>query len=309
MTWNSAGQVGRCLDALARNGLRRIVVVDNASRDGTCEEVRRHGGARLIANPWNRGFAGAANQAVEALETPLVLLINPDCELLGGAEALAEACEAPGVAAAGGKLIDGQGRAQVGFMIRRFPSPAALALEVMGINRLWRGNPVNRRYRCLDLDPEQAGEVEQPAGAFLMLRRQVWQEMGGFAECFHPLWFEDVDFLLRAVRAGYRVRYEPRAVARHEGGGSAAKLSWGERQWYWYHSLFRFASRHFGPWECRALLAVAGAALALRGAGGFCRAGRTALRLYGRIIRLAAKEFVAAGRRKAEDCGRVLADG
>lgn len=296
VTWNSEGQVGRCLEALRRNGLHEIVVVDNASRDRTCDEVRRHPGVRLIANPWNRGFAGALNQAVEALGTPLVLAINPDCELLAGVEALAEACGQPGVAAAGGKLVDEHGRPQVGFMVRRFPTPASLAFEVLGINHIWRKNPVNRRYRCLDLDPDRAGEVEQPAGAFLMLRREAWRELGGFAEGYHPLWFEDVDWLLRAARAGYRIRYEPRAVARHRGAGSVARLGWEERQWYWYDNLFRFAGRHFRPLEYRGLLAVAGVALALRGAGGFRRSGGAALRVYGRIMRLAAKEFVAAGR-------------
>lgn len=296
VTWNSAGQVGRCLEALLRNGVRQIAVVDNASGDRTCEEVRRHPGVRLIENPWNRGFAGAVNQAVEALETPLALLINPDCELLGGVEALEQACWREGVAAAGGKLVDESGRAQVGFMVRRFPTPAALALELLGINRLWRTNPVNRRYRCLDLDPERAADVEQPAGAFLMLRRDAWRELGGFAECYYPLWFEDVDWLLRAARAGYRIRYEPRAVARHKGGGSIAKLGWEERQWYWYDSLFRFAGRHFRPLQRRMLAAAAVVGLAFRGAGGIRQAGGAAFGVYGRIMRLAVREFMAAGR-------------
>ncbi|MCS7314838.1 MAG: glycosyltransferase family 2 protein [Bryobacterales bacterium] len=298
VTWNSEGQLGPCLEALRRHGVRQIVVVDNASRDGTVEEARRFGASQLIVNPWNRGFAGALNQAIEIIESPLVLVINPDCELLGGLDALEQACAQPSVAATGGKLLDGLGRPQVGFMVRRFPTPAALALEVLGINRLWWANPVNRRYRCLDLDPEQPGEVEQPAGAFLMVRRQVWRELGGFAECFHPLWFEDVDWLLRAARAGYRIRYEPRAVARHRGAGSISKLGWEERQWYWYDSLFRFAGRHFRPLEYRILLAVAEVGFALRGAGGIRQAGGAALRVYGRIMRLAAKEFMLAARKR-----------
>lgn len=296
VTWNSREEVGRCLEALRRNGVRQAVVVDNASRDGTCDEVRWHAWARLIANPWNRGFAGALNQAIEVLDTPLVLAINPDCELLGGLEALEETCNQPGVAAAGGKLVDDQGRPQLGFMVRRFPTPAALAFELLGLNRLWRTNPVNRRYRCLDLDPDRAAEVEQPAGAFLLLRREVWRDLGGFAECYHPLWFEDVDWLLRAAQAGYRIRYEPRAVARHRGAASVRKLGWEERQWYWYDNLFKFAGRHFRPSEHRMLLAVAGAALALRGAGGMRRSGGAALRVYGRIMRLAARQFMTAGR-------------
>jgi hypothetical protein len=54
---------------------------------------------------------------------------------------------------------------------------------------------------------------EQPAGAFLIFPRATWQALQGFDERFHPLWFEDVDFLCRAYRAGYRIRYEPEARA------------------------------------------------------------------------------------------------
>ncbi|MGB9605711.1 MAG: glycosyltransferase family 2 protein, partial [Bryobacteraceae bacterium] len=60
VTWNSAPEIGRCLDALLAQGIREITVVDNASEDATCELVRRRN-VRLIANPWNRGFAAAVN--------------------------------------------------------------------------------------------------------------------------------------------------------------------------------------------------------------------------------------------------------
>jgi GT2 family glycosyltransferase len=57
------------------------------------------------------------------------------------------------------------------------------------------------------------GLVEQPAGAFLMTRRDVWDQLGGFDQDFHPVWFEDVDFCRRAAEAGYRIQYVPRVRA------------------------------------------------------------------------------------------------
>ena len=99
---------------------------------------------------------------------------------------------------AAGKLVDKTGVAQKGFTIRRFPTPASLIFELFGINRLWPSNPVNRRYRYLDRDLDQPGPVEQPAGAFLMFRRDVWKRLRGFDESFHPVWFEDVDYCRRA---------------------------------------------------------------------------------------------------------------
>ncbi len=291
VTWNSAAEIEPCLDALLACGIEEVVVVDNASQDDTRERVRQRPGVRLIANPWNRGFAAAVNQGVAVLRSRLVLLVNPDAEVQGGLQALAEACSDPGVAAATGKLVDHNGRPQVGFMVRRFPTAWTLALEMLGVNRIWPSNPVNRRYRCLDLDPDWPADVHQPAGAFLMLRRDVWQELGGLDEGFYPLWFEDVDWLKRAADAGYRVRYEPRAVARHRGGRSALRLSWIERQLSWYDNLFRYAARHLGPVGRGAICAAAILACLLRAPGGICRAGGRGLWVYVRIVRLAIRRL------------------
>jgi GT2 family glycosyltransferase len=217
------------------------IVVDNASGD---ETVARASGARIIANRENRGFAAAANQGVAATDSDLILLLNPDVTLLSAVDAMADAARQFGLS--GGKLIDSEGRAQSGFTIRRFPTPAALVFELFGINKLWPQNSLNRRYRYLDRSLEEAGPVEQPAGAFLMFRRDVWQKLGGFDEDFQPIWFEDVDFCRRAGNAGYRIEYVPEVVARHAGAHSIAQLPAGCRAWYWCVSLLRYAAKHFG---------------------------------------------------------------
>src|SRR5690242_1447329 len=152
VTHNSALEIGPCLEAATGTGAQ-VIVVDNASQDGVGREVERRG-VPLIANARNLGFAAAVNQGVGALETPFVLLLNPDVVIQRGVEALREACRQPQTAAAGGALVDHLGRLQVGFMVRRFPSPAALCLEALLINRVWPRNPVNWQYRCLDRSEE-----------------------------------------------------------------------------------------------------------------------------------------------------------
>jgi len=245
VTWNSQDHIEACLNA-ARKWCPEILVVDNASTDQTVKLVRRHGQARLIQNPTNRGFAAAVNQGIAALQCDLSLLLNPDVTLETDIEPLARACQQDGVAAAAGRLLNADGTDQAGFMVRRFPTALTLALEVTGCNRLWPGNPVNRRYRCRDADWNVEADVEQPAGALLMIRHDVWRQLGGFDESFHPLWFEDVDMLRRVAKNGFRVRYIPEMVARHHGGHTAAQLSFGCRTTYWYDSLLRYASKHFG---------------------------------------------------------------
>lgn len=217
-------------------------MVDNASRDGTVARARPHA-ARVLENSRNVGFAGGVNQGLKATRAACVLILNPDVTLRSPLEPLLEACRQGGLAA--GQLTDARGAAQAGFTIRRFPTPAALALELLGINRLWPRNSSNRHYRYLDRDLNQAGTVDQPAGAFLAIRHDVWDKLGGFDENFYPVWFEDVDFCKRAVRAGYRILYVPEVKARHIGGHSVRRISVTQRDLYWYDSLLRYAEKHF----------------------------------------------------------------
>jgi GT2 family glycosyltransferase len=291
VTYNSRAEIGPCLDAAIPSGAE-VVVVDNASSDGTLDEVRRRG-VRLVTNSANRGFAAAINQGIAALETPFVLLLNPDAEVAGGLDALCAACRLPDAAGAGGKLMDDEGRPQVGFMVRQLPTALALILEVLLLNRIWPNNPVNRRYRALQLNYNMRIPVEQPAGAFLMVRRAVWQEMGGFDESFFPLWFEDVDFCRRAADRGYRFYYVPDALAHHRGGHSISQLSVENRRVYWYGSLLRYSAKHFRPLAFRALCLAVVAGSLLRSLGEVVQKRNfRPLPAYGKVVRHASRCFL-----------------
>jgi hypothetical protein len=288
VTYFSEAEIGPCLDAVLREDAE-IVVVDNGSSDGTIAEVA-HRGVRLIANPSNRGFAAAANQGFAALRATYVLLLNPDAVLRQGLDALRVACDLPRAAGAGGLLLGADGRPQVGFMVRSLPTPAALVLEALLLNRIWPANPVNRRYRGLGLDYSRRMTVEQPAGAFLMIRRPVWKELGGFDERFYPLWFEDVDFCRRAVDRGYSWYYEPQALAVHAGAHSIQKISVEMRRDYWYGSLLRYSARHFGPAALRVvcLAVLAGCLVRVLAESAFNRS-LAPLAAYGKTVRLAGR--------------------
>jgi N-acetylglucosaminyl-diphospho-decaprenol L-rhamnosyltransferase len=288
VTWNSAGPLRQCLEA-ARAAVGRVLVVDNASADESAVVAHRVAGVELIENRVNRGFAAAVNQGFAALEDcEAVLVLNPDAEVVGGVEVLVEELvRRPHVGVAAGALVDEAGVPQSGFSVRRFPTAAVLAFELLGLNRLWPGNPLNRRYRCLDFDFSEAADVEQPAGAFLLVRREAWLRVGGFDEGFHPLWFEDVDFLKRLRDAGYRARYLPGARARHAGAHSIGQLEWGARQLYWCGSLLRYTVRHFHLPE---VVLVAGAvilgSMPRAVTGMIQRRSIQPLGVYGQVVRL-----------------------
>jgi GT2 family glycosyltransferase len=293
---NSEEVIGPCLDALAKMAPQFTpVVVDNASTDNTLQHARAHQGVRVIANRENRGFAAAVNQGVEATDADLILLLNPDVNLLTAVDTLTEAGARYGLAA--GKLVDLTGHAQAGFTIRRFPTAASLVFELFGINRLWRSNPVNRRYRYLDKNLDDAGDVEQPAGAFLMFRRDVWRQLGGWDEEFHPIWFEDVDFCRRAVDAGFRIRYIPDAAASHVGGHSVAQVPASSRAGYWCASLIKYACKHFGQPGYRAVCAaVVLSSVPRMVAGMILERSIAPISTYSKIVRFAGLRLVSARR-------------
>jgi GT2 family glycosyltransferase len=293
VTHNSQREIAGCLESL-RPLDAEVVVVDNASEDRTVEVLRHEPGIRLLTNPWNRGFAAAANQGIGALDTPYVLLLNPDVRLIDAPDPLMEACSRPGVGAAGGKLLSEDGRPQTGFMVRRLPTPAVLALEVLGVNRCWPRNPWNRKFRCLDLPPDAPADVDQPPGAFLLINREAWRKIGGFDESFRPVWFEDVDFCSRLKQACYRVVYVPLVTATHKGGHSVGQLGLEVREAYWYGNLLTYAAKHY---RTPALYAVCGAVVlgsALRALASVIRSGSLKpITVYDRVIRLAVKACLA----------------
>ena len=295
VTYNSALEIGKCLDSIAELAETEIVVVDNLSVDRTRAEVTARG-ITLIANPANVGFAAAVNLGVRATTAPYLLLLNPDACLVCGLDALVARCGDPGTGAAGGMLVGPDGLPQTGFMARNLPSPSALIFEILGINRLLPDNPVNWHYRCKGLDPMISALVDQPAGAFLMFPRSVWDRLGGFDERFRPLWFEDVDFCARIRAAGMRTYYEPQAVAKHAGSHSIISLSLENREKYWYGNLLEYAWKHYGPLAFRAVCVAVVVGSILRAVRGFWHGGVQALEVYGSVVRLAAQKFLSGGR-------------
>ncbi len=163
VTYNSGEVIERCLDSCAH---LLTVVVDNASQDDTVELVRRRSSVKLISNPSNHGFAGAVNQGVAALDTEMILLLNPDVELETPVDRLADACGLENVGLATGKLVDFRGNVQTGFTVRRFPTPLTLVFEVLGINRVLPWNPAEPPLSVSRPGSSQVRRSGTTAGSF-----------------------------------------------------------------------------------------------------------------------------------------------
>jgi GT2 family glycosyltransferase len=272
-----------------------VMVIDNCSDDDTCEEVLRHSGVRLVRNASNLGFAAAVNQGFRLLDTAdCILLLNPDVRLTAGLETLLSAAGLFPQQILAGLLTDGAGEPQRGFAVRRFPRGIDLCFENLGINRLWPSNPANRRFRALDLSLLMPQDVEQPAGAFLLIPRQAWESVSGMDERFWPAWFEDVDFLQRTRRAGFPARLIPSARAAHAGGHSFTTVSWSERHLAWYGNLLKYAAIHLGPWTRRAVAAsVLAGSIPRAVTGCFRQRSLGPLHTLARVIFMAADDLAA----------------
>jgi GT2 family glycosyltransferase len=268
VSFNTRDDLLRCLDALvSRTAVPlEVIVVDNASTDGSADAVRaRFPAVAVIANEANLGFARANNLALRAARGAHVLVLNSDCEVRPGAVAALDAIlEArPDVAVVGPRTIGGDGTPQVSF------GPALTPVAEWRQGRLVRGVKAGRPD-ALRLAAERSAREQEPdwvSGSCFLARRSVLDAVGGFDESFF-LYEEDVDLCLRVRRAGWRVVYTPAAEVVHHLGRSMDQAPALARLEY-HRSHLLYYLKHNSAGERVALRAwIAG-----RAAWGWLRAG------------------------------------
>jgi N-acetylglucosaminyl-diphospho-decaprenol L-rhamnosyltransferase len=192
-----------------------LVAVDNASADGSAEYLREALGAGdVVVNTSNRGYAAAVNQAFAALPDRHVLILNPDVEVDGGNSLtrLAAALEErPRAGAVGPRLLNQDGTTQ--SSARRFPSPLAMAGNSSAAGRAAPARRAADRY----LRPpraDRATRVDWLLGAAMLVRREAYEEVGGWDERYF-LYLEDTDFCRRLGQRGWECWYLPQVAMRH----------------------------------------------------------------------------------------------
>ena len=256
VTWNSERWIDRCLQSIAGacGGLAyEVIVYDNASVDATLSAIGN--GVDVIRGTANDGFAAGVNRVAARASGRYFFLLNPDCELAPRAlEILVEFLDAnPVVAAAAPLLSDEAGDSQREFQLRRLPTLATLVSEVFGIDKLFPANRMTARYRYRELELTHPQPVEQPAAAALLLRREVFAEVGPLDERFAPAWFEDVDYCRRLAAAGHTIFVVPEARARHFGGASLEHIPFAEFIALWYRNMWLYARKWLTPGQAEAL--------------------------------------------------------
>jgi N-acetylglucosaminyl-diphospho-decaprenol L-rhamnosyltransferase len=224
VTYNSRAFIDACLTSLrerTRGVEYEVIVVDNASRDGTAEHVRAaYPWARVIERATNGGLSTAVNEGVAASSGRRVMALNPDTRIESDAlSTLAAYLDAhPDVGVAAPKLLDEDGTLQLSC--RAFPGYAtALFGRYSLLTRLFPRNRRSREYLLSDFDHASEREVDWASGAALMFPRAVFDRLGGWDAGFF-MFNEDVDFCKRVHDSGMRVVYVPEAVVYHAIGVS-----------------------------------------------------------------------------------------
>ncbi len=286
LTWNACATALRCIEHVREPGLvASVVAVDNASDDDTVAAIgRAFPDVTVIALDVPAGLAAALNRGAQRGSAPFVLYLNDDVFATPGAvRTLLDALRArPDAVAAAGRLVDEDLTTQDQYRPRPFPSPGTVVARLLGLERLWPRNRWTGQHLRATLDDVTTVEVDQPAGACLLVRRAVVEQVGGWDERYF-FWYEDVDFSRRLAEHGAQL-YVPTAAFHHVGGATASRLSRPEGHRRNFYGVLQYARTHFSVGGRTSVAAVMLVISLARGAA-LLRSDRAASRIYARAAR------------------------
>lgn len=266
VSWNTRDLLRRCLQSIEANKGEtavEIIVVDNASHDGTPDMLRAEfPQVQLIESGANLGFSAGNNVGLAAAQGDYLLLLNPDTEIVGDAlqRLIATLAENPFAGVVAPRLHYGDGSPQI--TRHRFPLLWTLAtastplapLFAPLLNRFYYQTNHNKGLGFDNLPaPIHSGDAmdsrhSQPTdwltGAALLLKREVYQRVGGFDEQFF-MYFEETDWQRRIKAAGWTILYDPAALIIHHEAQSSGQVG-GKRDFIFNRSRLRYAAKWHG---------------------------------------------------------------
>ena len=253
VNWNAGPLLRACLESVVAAdifelGIERVVVVDNGSTDESLFDVKQiHPLIEVLGNADNRGFAAACNQGAAGSAAEYLLFLNPDTRIFP--DSLRQPLEFmnksanQSVGICGIRLLDNAGR--ISRTCSRFPSATTFLCKATGLDILFP--KICRDYIMAEWDHLQSAEVDHVIGAFYLVRRTLYERLEGFDQRFF-VYLEDLDFSLRAKKAGWLTHYLSEPYAYHEGGGVSSQAK-AARLAYSLRSRIMYSFKHFprGP--------------------------------------------------------------
>jgi len=253
VNWNAGKQLHQCLASIAginqeRITITRVCVVDNASYDHSADGISEHKlPIQVIRNKENRGFGAACNQGARASQSNYLLFLNPDVKLFENSLSIPitfmEQPENESVGIVGIQLFGDS--EDIACTCARFPTPGQFCASIIGLTKLFPKQFPDHFMK--EWDHSENRVVDQVMGAFFLMRRSLFQSLGGFDERFF-VYFEDLDISYRAWKAGWRSVYLADARAYHMGGGTSRQIK-DRRLFYILRSRILYVYKHFGWWS------------------------------------------------------------
>ncbi len=250
VSYNSSQTIEACIKSLIlelRSISGEIIIVDNASTDDTRAVLEllatKSPQLQVKFNRVNRGFAVGNNQALELAQGQEILILNPDTEVNPGVlQGLLKELEQntrTGIIAPQLQFPDGR----LQKTCRRLPKHMDVIYGVLGLAYLFPDSQVFNGWKMGDFDHQTRRQVDQPAGAALLVKGSLLRELDGFDPNF-PMFFNDVDLCKRVKQAGYEIWYLPEYSIVHLGGASV-KQARVKMLLSSHVSFFRYFEKHF----------------------------------------------------------------
>ncbi|MBN2564510.1 MAG: glycosyltransferase family 2 protein [Candidatus Eisenbacteria bacterium] len=261
VSYNCLSLLGECLSSIpAGTGDldHEVIVVDNASSDGTCVWLRdTHPEVRAIQNATNRGFARACNQGIAEARGEYVLLLNPDTTVDAGTIRKTHdyMLRNPWAAACGCRVLRLDGSLDLSCK-RDFPSPWDAFCRMTGLSRLFPGSTVFAGYDARYLDENVMQQVPLIDGCYMMMRRSALSDIGLLDERFF-MYAEEMDWCRRAHKRAWSIGYDPSGSIIHNKGEITRKSPF--RMLYHFHrSMALYCAKHYCKWNPVLLLVYPG---------------------------------------------------
>lgn len=244
VNWNSGSQLRDCVASVRshHSGLvGKCIVIDNQSRDGSADFLDGAKDVDLVRAGQNLGFGRACNLGVARGSSPFILLLNPDACLTDGSLSVsANFLQNPNQASVG--IVGLQLRGEDGEVQRscaRFPEAWNMVARSIGFSRLMK----QADFHMHEWDHLRTRAVDHVIGAYFLVRRNLYDDLGGMDERFF-VYLEDIDFSYRAAQAGFSTIYLAEAWAFHKGGGVSEQVK-AHRLFYSLRSRLQYAFKHF----------------------------------------------------------------
>jgi GT2 family glycosyltransferase len=251
VSFNCREHLLRCLESLrqeAHNLACEVIVVDNASRDGTVEAVReRYPEVQLRCSPRNRGFAWGSNRGLERASGEHLLLLNPDTVVPPHALARAVCAleERPDIGMLGCKLVRPNGSLDRACK-RGFPTPLSSLYHFTSVSRLAPRSRRFAQYSAGHIGENETAVVEAVNGAFMLVRREAVDAVGLLDERYW-LYMEDLDWCYRFAQRGWPVLYWPEVEVVHVKAGSSGRHRRLRANYAFHRGMWLFYRTHYAP--------------------------------------------------------------